>query len=362
MSDQETQSSVEPYVFGMHTRDVSNLGSLIMLGQIRPDSDWFDPVLFEDIARNGLENEPTVGVQDPERFKDYLRFTNDVWRTDDNFDDFPAQDEYKVVISGHRRIHNVWAISRLVSGLINIHGGYADPGDTLISHKTVINPDPIQVLSLQMGENIYQSPPPEREAMAIVESYKWGLDKGSWSSAAEFSRVTQGRFSPRVIREALLFVDLADELRNLVFSGGIPYGTGVELGRPRPAYIKWNLFKYFEGKDFSHLNKEQQSELGETADQWLGARSAKIQLRKLNRTASQKQLQGYRRAWSDEIKEFEEKGMTLDLQMRDPNEEFRLVRRRLRDEYERLVVQLEGRPAQAQKRQLAIHKRLAGIE
>lgn len=362
MPEQETQPSVEPYVFGMHTRDISNIGSLIMLGQIRPDDDWFDPVLFEDIARNGLENEPTVGIQDPESFKDYLRFTNDVWRTDDNFDDFAARDVYKVVISGHRRMHNVWAISRFVSGLINVCGGYADPGETLISHKTVINPDPIQVLSLQMGENIYQSPPPEREAMAIVESYKWGLDQGSWSSAAEFSRVTQGHFSPRVIREALLFVDLADDLRELVFAGAIHYGTGVELGRTKPALIELYLVRYFEGKDYSDLTDEQKTGIDEMANEWLGLRSLEIQDHKLNRTAALKMLKGYRRAWAEEIEVAKDTDLTLDLKMTNINTNFRLARRRLRDEYQRLVVQLEGSPAMAHKRQVEIHKRLSGAK
>lgn len=362
MPDLETQVSVEPYVFGMHTRDISNLGSLIMLGQIRPDNDWFDPVLFEDIARNGLENEPTVALLDPTRLKDYVNFTNEVWRNEVNFDDFPAQDEYRVVVSGHRRVHNVWAIARLVSGLINISGGYADPSEVLISHKTVENPDPYRILSLQMGENIYQSPPPEREAMAIVESYKWGLDQGLWASAAEFSRVSEGRFSSRVIREAILFVDLADDLRELVFAGAIHYGTGVELGRTKPALIELYLMKYLDGNEYSELTKDQQTDIDEMANEWLGLRSLEIQDGRLNRTAALKKLKGYRRAWAEEIKAAKDNKMTLDLKMTDLNAEFRQARRRLQDEYQRLVVQLEGRPAMAHKRQVEIHKRLSGMK
>lgn len=362
MPDHETNASVEPYVFGMHTRDISNLGSIIMLGQIRPDSDWFDPVLFEDIARNGLENDPTIAVLDPEKFKEYIRFTNDVWRNEVDFDDFPVQEEYKVVVSGHRRVHNVRAIARLVSGLINIHGGYADPGDTLISHKTVVNPDPIRILSLQMGENIYQAPPPEREAMAIVESYKWGLDQGAWSSAPEFSRVSEGRFSARVIREAILFVDLPDDLRELVFAGAIHYGTGVQLGRTKPALIERYLFKYFKGKDYSELTIEQQADMNSMANEWLGLKSLEIQDGRLNRTAALKVLTGYRKAWAKEIAVAKDDEMTLDLEMTDLNADFRRARRSLREEYQRLVVQLQGRPAMAHQRQVQIHARLSGIQ
>jgi hypothetical protein len=361
MSEHIADENMEPYVFGLHNREISNIGSLIMLGQVRPDGDWFDPVLFEDIARNGLENEPTVALQDPDSFKKYVEFTNDVWRNEINFDDFPAQDVYRVVISGHRRMYNVWAIANLVSGLINVSGGYADPSEVLISHKTVVNPDPYQILSLQLGENIYQSPPPEREAMAIVESYKWGLDQGSWSSAAEFSRATEGRFSPRVIREALLFVDLADDLRELVFAGAIHYGTGVELGRTKPALADYYLFKYFDGKSYAELTNEQRSELDEMSNEWLGMRSLEIQDSKLNRTAAQKKLRGYRKAWSEEIEAAQDNDMTLDLEMADPEAEFRLVRRKLREEYQRLILQLEGRPALAQRRQIEIHKRLSGV-
>jgi len=224
---EEHERQPERHVFGEHEVMVLPLEKLIVLPQIRADLNPMLPRLVDDIRANGLINQVDVALLDEQGFDAYLQFVNEVWGYDlqaSAYSGFKDEDSghYSVVIAGQTRY--------LAMKQIAEEDGVA--ADAKV--KVYRDLDPQGIINRQFAENLHSEPSLERQAMAIVESYRFGLRHGHWQNKTEFRQYQEGKVSRTMLDNALAFVDLPAEVRDFTFAGHFSYSTAVELGRAVP--------------------------------------------------------------------------------------------------------------------------------
>jgi hypothetical protein len=206
-------------VFGQYELLEVTVDNLVRLPQVRSNMNPKLPELIDSIRSNGLINPIDVVVMSPEQLLSHLEFINDLWGTNVQLEDFGERDLYPVVVAGHSRVEAISAIAQ----------------EDGVAHKVVAKVHAIdsaeQFIALQLDENIHSEPRQEQRAIAIVETYFYGLSRGKWQSPTEFQREYANKFSRKVLGEALHFAKLPAEVRDYVFAGKLYYGAGVELGK-----------------------------------------------------------------------------------------------------------------------------------
>lgn len=204
------------------------VGSYVKLAQIRGERNPVTNELKASIMAQGLLYEPISAAMSEELFTEYIEFVNKLWGSESSVQDFTefrqGDGTYYMIVAGHSRhqaFEELMAEGRLLDS-------------QTLPTKTVVVKSVWDIIALQRADNIHSAPPKERNAMATIEAYEWGLKKEHWTSIAQFVRhkKEQGeRISTNSMREMKSFSKLPGLIRTFVLSGNVPYSVGIEMGK-----------------------------------------------------------------------------------------------------------------------------------
>lgn len=240
-------------------QDQVPLCKIVQLSQIRGDRNKVTTALKDSILQEGLLYPPIVASVSPVLLKEYIDFTNRTWGGEANFDDFADRlrldGNYYLMVAGHTRCA---AVEELINeGVL--------PANIEMPVKVVKMGSVVDIVSVQRADNLHSAPPKEREAMAIVELYVWGLENGSWSNKKEFlnSQSSQNiNITRGTLRDALHYANLPSRIRNFILGGAIKYSVGVEMGAGVPIMLDFFTYKMgFSGFDDSAINEESKRQI-----------------------------------------------------------------------------------------------------
>ncbi len=356
-------SKQEAPTYGERETMALPLGQLIRVSQVREGENPLLADIKESIAKSGLYYPIDVAVLDRESLSTYLDFIGWLWKSTSSIDEFSPDEEgnYYLVIAGHTRVEAIEQIENERAQRLAEEGIFYRPGLAKIKSNLYYNPKPEDIVAHQLAENLHSQPAPERQAMAIVESYFYGLRYRLWRNKAEFLRVTNRKFSKGALDSALSFVELPADIRSFVFAGGLPYRAGVALGRSLPYVEGWFLKKYHSTLDRNSLTAEAQIELQQNIIEWLGHRISDIQAESLNGPAAIRMIESY----VDNYRQFAASEETAQGSlgiMIDPVHEMRLYRRRQRYAYKTRLQAISEQPLSKVATIINLHLALFGHE
>lgn len=265
----------------------------VKMSQVRGERNRVSVELRETILKTGLLNPIDAGLLTPEALTEYIDFTNQTWGATTTLEDFNdkllSDGRYCLVIAGHSRhqsIEDLEAEGRLEERpiLAKVHevAGVWD------------------ILEIQLAENIHSQPPKERQAIAIVEAYNYGLAQGRWSTPEEFIGSGAGEGATITgLQRALHFARLPGDLRSFVLSGVIPYTAGVELGATVETARRYAAAKsgFFDELDPA-IDTQQ---LEQVVREALVIQINKMTQKKLNSTAAEKMILAWRKQMNESI-------------------------------------------------------------
>ncbi len=215
-------------VFGEYEYVIIDLDKLVVLPQVRKKKNEKIDEMADSIEDRGLINPLDVARLNKEELQSHINFISSLWRENIDINSFlPIDGFYYVVIAGHTRLdalrHNAKTHNRKDQVSIKIHPVKSSE----------------EILAIQLDENIHSEPKIEERAIAIIETYRLGIEIGRWNNKEEFIKKNKNKFSRRILNDALLFADLPLEAQEYVFARNIPYNIGVELGRVKPLIRKY---------------------------------------------------------------------------------------------------------------------------
>jgi hypothetical protein len=306
------------------------LGTLIRVSQQRGIYNPAFESIKESIDGDDVINPPDVAYLKRDSLDAYLKFINKVWGDEHDIDQFKPDEDgyYHLVIAGHTRVEAMIELEdeRL---LLATEEGFDISNFPVpkIHSKIYRDLEPEEILALQMGENLHEKPSQERTALAMVETFYYGLETGKWSTKTEFLEANKGKFSRESLNKALLFADLSEEIRGFVFAGVIAYGPVVELARTVSSHRSYILKKYFGERDYYDLSEDERAQVEDTIKTWNASQAAYLQSKKLNVTAAKKRYSSFRHNWDDFDPSLESEGKLFS----DPSREWRDYKRHVRD-------------------------------
>lgn len=293
-------------VLGAYEYVPFNPGQLVSLSQIRGERNVVTDELKEDILFQGLINPVDVSLVSRQLLEEYIAFTNDTWGSEASIDDYShlqlSDGRFPLLKSGHSRAAAVMEL--IAEGKL--------PANTQIMTKVKESHNVFEIVQWQRGENIHSQPPRERTAMALVESYMYGLNSGLWSNEAEFIAIQhqQGRSVAKgPLTQALKYAKLAPRIRNFVLAGEVPYLAGVEMGATMDTLAEYIArTNGYQGVDDPRLtaNPERMKMVRQLIEIEMDRICNRITGDNLNSTASQKVVQAKRSAWADANKSMRE--------------------------------------------------------
>lgn len=209
----------------------------LALPQIR---DTVNPILDElkDSIREGdLLHHIDVTILNEAALQEYIDFVNYTWKTNVKFADCLSKQQpdglFYLVVAGHTR-HQAVTELNLES---DARYWYELPAKI---HRVT---DPSEIIDIQVKENLHTVPRKEQVAIAYVEQYLWGRQRGKWGSQAEYIRFKAGKVSSRQLSEALIFANLSDEIKQYVFAGELSYSVALDVGRMHETIAEHTLVK-----------------------------------------------------------------------------------------------------------------------
>jgi hypothetical protein len=325
------------------------LDKLIILTQVRLGENPVADKLKESIEVKGLLNQIDVAKLNHESLAYYIEFINEIWSSNHNINDYSPDNEgwHYLVIAGHSRVSSIRMTAQ----------EHPENRYTVCS-KIYETPSPQEIVSLQLAENIHHKPTQERQAMAIVEMYHFGLRHKMWDSKAEFLRQNAGDFSRYALDSALHFAELPIDYREFVSIGAFPYTAAVELGRALPIARSYFEDMCLDGNKDQHLSSDIFEEIENTSRIWLGKTVAHIQNMQLNGPAAKKHIQGIANHFLELLEASRNGAQTLDLVMANPDEHLRTYRKETEREYGIILRELSQKPLTAAMRALQLHARV----
>lgn len=266
---------------------------IVKLSQVRGEQNIVKPELAADVRLNGLINPIDVAVVPEELLADYLAFVRETWGEAAELADFQAlrQEDglYSLLIAGHSR-----------------HQAIEDneEEDFLETGQLIRYPIPVKIhavesvwdiIRIQLGENIHSQPPKERQAIALVDAFEYGLAHGQWNSADEFLAMDEHKnISSNSLQQALQFRRLPPEVRSRVLAGPIHYYAGIELSKTVEPLRAFYVAKLGVTKD----DYEERIEvIDELVKDELIILCNNIFYEKLNSTASKARIKKWRTFW-----------------------------------------------------------------
>jgi hypothetical protein len=271
--------------FGEYEQRAIPVQALVVMPQVRSGMNSELGDMKESINANGLLNPIDVAVMDEFQLIDYIDFVNDLWGTEVSVESFvDKQDEngfYYLVVAGHTRTEAI----RQLEAEDELGRQFA------VMAKIHKISDPAEIISLQLDENLHSKPAQERQAMAIVEAYEYGRRHGRWETPSEFAKQNKGKFSRKVLKQAIGFARLPDRARDFVFSGSLSYNAAVELGDSAETILD-NIAANFGFEKDQALDEHKEAAFQEAYHVQVGLLIAHIQGEGLNSTAAKKYIQG----------------------------------------------------------------------
>ncbi len=282
---------------------------LLSISQIRGERNAVTEELKDDITFQGLLNPVDVSLVSRELLEEYIDFTNRTWGAEASIAQFEnlvlPDDRFPLLKAGHSRhqaILELIAESRL-------------PADAKVMTRISEAKDVFAIVQWQRGENIHSQPPRERTAMALVESYMYGLEKGAWRDEADFvaqQKAQNRNVTKGALDQALKYSRLPARIRNFVLAGEIPYLAGVEMGATTDILTEFVARSAgFDGVNDPKLTAEQQKIIADTVVIDLDILCNRIAGDNLNSTAAQNLIKGRRNTWLDSIKSMRPGGRVL---------------------------------------------------
>jgi len=304
-----------PREYGYHETRLERLGDLICVSQVRQGPNPERESLGNSIEQQGLLNQIDVALLGAEPFEDYIRFVNRVWKSKHDIVDFTPDDDglYHLVIAGHSRVDVITDKAAEKQKAALDEGYDTSWEDTTIWAKIHYVSSPQEILAIQMAENIHREPSEERRAVALVETYHYGLEVGWWNSKKAFLEQTGDKFTPIMLNRALLFQQLSNELRELVMSNKVQYGVAIEVARLHAPFVqRYGIQKY--GADQGQIEAGRE-DAQKAADEYVGTIILKADSGKWSITKAREHVNDYLNTWRGEIKELE-----IDLSGKEPEE------------------------------------------
>ena len=193
-----------------------------------------------------MHQDPTVARFTEADVRAYLAEINDLWRTNHTVNELTpstskdGQEEYVVVVAGHRRFEALRRIEDKHDVDLDIHCVTYDGAKITFD----------RALKIQYNENFHKRPESYEDAAAINDIYAAGLRKNRYTSYADCARHLNIP-ADRVAR-AHRFSTLPQKVQEFARSGGISYGDAL-------------LFTHLcSAIAFNHLPDEFSSEIKDT--------------------------------------------------------------------------------------------------
>lgn len=326
---------------------------IIRVSQQRGTSNPAFEAIKQSIESGDMINQPDIGIVNRESLEQYFNFINRLWGSNHHIDDFEPDSEgnYYLAEAGHTRVDAVESLEleklkRAIAEGYDI-SSWPEPTIWVKLHR---DQTPEDILRLQLDENLHEKPSQERTAIAMVETYFYGLEQGKWSSKEEFVAVNN-KFSRHALEAALAFCELDEIIRSYVFTGAVSYGPVVEIGKGVSLHRNYLANRYFGVESFKELDLDTQAEVEEQIMLWNASEVALIQNKKMNITAAKKRHQSFRNEWKKENTGTEDQGSFLI----DPLQEWRAYRARTRRELRSHINELVGARSEGALRALQLH-------
>lgn len=337
---------------------------LIMLSQVRGGKNPESEKLKASIEANGMINPIDVACMTHDDLERYIGFVNRVWGSNLLIDDYNARmldGAYYLVVAGHSRTIAVVDIAR-----DNPQSQY------ILNCKIHPISSPEDIINLQLEENIHSKPSLERQAMAIIEAYQWGLEVGRWRSKQEFIRLQRGSVKPKQLDDALGFASLPEGMRRFVFGKHIPYAAALELGRQSDTMVRYEKqrLKYDELPEIVGQKDDGQpitrdDALAEVLWHRINELVMHISKHQLNSTAAKKYIEGQAAVWHkalDDDNDTTREAAMLELSWATPAEEANQYIRDRRAAFEAMLRQISTLPVEQAKELVRLSGVLVGID
>jgi hypothetical protein len=356
MNGRETAPTHERKVFGEYETIELPVASFVRLPQVRSGMNPDLPELKQSIGTRGLLNQIDAARMSEAQLAAYIDFVNRTWKTDVSLDDFvmhkQPDENYYVVIAGHTRTEAVFQLQE------------EDEAGFEYAMIAKVHPisTPEEIIALQLDENIHSKPAQEQRAIAIVETYRHGLESGMWANKTEFLKQSKGKFSRRILDEAMGFAQLPPQAIDFVFSGKLSYNAAVALGLASETVMDYTAMKL--GYEMA-IPLEATEEFEQAYRQEVGLMIARISNRNLNGTAAKKFIGGQVGHMQAQITRSQEPGNQEELFAFDlisPREQADAYLRQLQKEYRAALRDMQQSSIEAVTGALNLHRRLVGSE
>lgn len=278
----------------------------VTLAQVRGERNIVTDELKESIMRRGLINLPDVTLLPHGALEEYVAFTNRTWGADASIEQFAElrlpDGRYPLIKAGlsrHQAVTELVAEGRL-------------PYGTKLATKLSSAESVWDIVQWQIDENIHSQPPQERRAMALVESYSFGLSSGQWANEGEFIAMQKAAghdIKKGPLDQALKYARLEPRIRNFVLAGQVPYLAGVEMGATADILTEFTARRNgFDGITDPSLTPEQRKKIKDTVTMEFDILCNRITGDRLNSTAAKKLIQGKRTTWDELAKQMRPNG------------------------------------------------------
>lgn len=225
---------------------------LNVCAQHRDGSNPIQQELNSSIAEHGVDSPILTTIADRRLLEEYIEFTNDTWGGEVDIDDCVPYDEaqgtFVLLVAGHSRLTGC-----------EVHAAHlgVEPEQypTYVRVKDLRTVD--EIVACQVRENIHSASPPQNVAKAIAES--WLLQKRREAEGAD--RVTKKEFakghrvSMKTLSDALHYVELPREIRQLSEERILPFSVAVEIGRASATVKEWAGLKAGKPEDAVDLHR-----------------------------------------------------------------------------------------------------------
>lgn len=288
---------------------------LFVFPQVRAGLNPMDKKLTDSIEAQDLDNYLNVALLDQQGLLEYAEFVSRTWRLDINPSDYAhlrdSDGNYSLVIAGHSRYESIGKVlDRRPNGRARAKVGC----------KIHRNYSPQDIIAKQLAENIHKEPPLERQAIAIVEAYFWGLEKGEFKDEKGFRAAYEGKISKRTLGDALDFAVLPASVRDHVFAGTLAYAPAIALGKMAPLLREWIRVKIFDADDDAF--EKFAEHVDELVEEKLLTIVAHLQNRRLNGPAAVKYITAHTDEYAQQTTQILNGDAAPELRLRSMDEVF----------------------------------------
>ncbi|MDP4000519.1 MAG: hypothetical protein Q8Q11_03800 [bacterium] len=234
--------------------------------------------LNASISRRSLDNALLVTILTREQIQDYIDFTNRAWRSGARIDEFVPVDEsgesgemFALLVAGHSRLKACQADAESIGCKPSNYYEWA----RILDGVTTVD----EIVTRQTEENLHAAPAPQNTAILMAEAWFWQKEEEAKGTVPRMSRkefASKHCIGVDALRDALNFVDLPVEIRELTDDQLLPFSVAKEVGRAITP-----VKKYAKVVDPDNADELVRTEL---------LRLATCYLRKQHRTAARQEI------------------------------------------------------------------------